>query len=238
MTDQPARSTATLLRRIVVGLIIASFGLAAVLGIIVLLGFPLGDSTGRVLLTTAIVGLFSVGVLCCASLLGRRTQVFGIIGAVVTALTGAFIVWMIWADFFHFEDVFFRAMWTGVAASAGFALSSLLLLLVDRRRPVVRVTLWITLILIGLLFVLTMFSVWIPEFDWDNLIRVYGILAILVALGAIVVPVLSLLLPDTSRAALPHELAERLVAEAAAQGITVEQLVAPVLPPVEPPPGA
>jgi len=70
-------------------------------------------------------------------------------------------------------------------------------------------------------------------------VRVYGILAILVALGAIVVPVLSLLLPDTRQAhGIPHDLAHRLVTAAAAQGITVEQLVAPVLPPAAAPPAA
>jgi len=44
-----------------------------------------------------------------------------------------------------------------------------------------------------------------------------------------VVPVLSLLLPDRRAAVIGARLSERLVAEAERRGITVDELVAPVL---------
>lgn len=234
MTDQTAaapRTTASLLRRILVGLIIASFGLAAVLGIIVLLGVELGEATGKVLATTAIVGAFSVAVLCCASLLGRSAQLVGMIGVIVSILTAVLVIWLVWdGELLSRWESLFRVLWTGVAATAAFALASLLLLLVDRRRSAVRIALFVTLGLIALLFVLTVYMTWAQDIEWEIFSRVYGIVAILTALGAVVVPVLSLLLPDArGRAGVDHALIERLAAEARRRGITVEELVAPVL---------
>lgn len=230
MTDQPAtRSTASLVRRILVGIIIASFGLAAVLGIIVLLGVELGDAAFKVLSTTAVVGAFSVAVLCCAALLGRRGQLVGILGVVVSIATCAFVVWVVWAQPDGWWDGLFRLLWSGVAASAAFSLASLLLLLVDRHRPAVRIGLAVTLVLIALLLALTLYLTWAHDVDGEWFPRLYGIVAILTALGGIVVPVLSLLLPDARARGLDPRLAERLVAEARRRGVTVEELVAPVL---------
>jgi len=234
MTEQTAapRTTVSLLRRIVVGVIIASFGLAAVLGIIVLLGVELGETAGKVLGTTAIVGSFSVAVLCCAALLGRRAQVVGAVGVFVTVLSAVLVIWFVWdSDLWSRWDGVFRVLWTGVAASAAFALASLLLLLVDRRRSAVRVTLAVTLVVVALLLAMTLYLIWARDVDGEIFPRVYGIVAILAALGAVVVPVLSLLLPDSrGRAGIDHALAERLVEEARRRGISVEELVAPVLP--------
>jgi hypothetical protein len=224
-----ARPGISLLRRIIVGVIIAAFGLAAVLGIIVLLGGSLGEIAFRVLGTTAVIGAFSVGVLCCAALVGRRAQVFGMVGVVVTVLSAALVVWNIWVDSHEQWDLVFRLVWTAVAVSSAFALASLLLLLSSRQRPAVRTGLWITLALVALLLALTLYMTWAREIPWDDFARMYGIVAILAALGSIVVPVLSLLLPDRGRAGVPPALAERLVAAAEARGITVEELVEPVL---------
>jgi hypothetical protein len=236
MTDQTTaapRTTASLLRRILVGVIIVSFGLAAVLGIIVLLGVELGEAAGKVLATTAIVGAFSVAVLCCASLLGRRPHMIGVIGVIVSIVTAVLVIWIVWdGELASRWDSLFRVLWTGVAATASLALASLLLLLVDRRRSAVRIGLFVTLGLIALLFVLTAYMAWARDIEWEIFSRVYGIVAILTALGAVVVPVLSLLLPDArARAAVDHALLDRLAAEARRRGITVEELVAPVLAP-------
>lgn len=217
------------LRRVIVGVIIAAFGIAAVLGIVVLLGVEMGETTFRVLGTTAAIGSFSVGVLCCAALIGRRAQLFGIVGVVVTALSAALVVWTIWVDVYEFWDAVFRVLWSGVAASSAFALASLLLLLSDRSRTAVRAGLWITLALIGVLLALTLYLIWVSDVAWDDFGRLYGVVAILTALGAVVVPVMSLLMPDQHASALAHGLSERLVAAAKERGITVEELVAPVL---------
>ena len=63
-------------RRIVVTLVIGSFSVAALLGIIALLGGgELGETEGRVLLTTVIVGVESIAVLCYLAVAGHRDVV-------------------------------------------------------------------------------------------------------------------------------------------------------------------
>ncbi|MDQ2689368.1 MAG: hypothetical protein M3Y29_03720, partial [Chloroflexota bacterium] len=92
-----------------------------------------------------------------------------------------------------------------------------------------------TLALIALLLALTLYLTWARDIPWDDFARLYGIVAILTALGAIVVPVMSLLMPDRhADVVITPALAERLSAAARARGITVEELVAPVLASPEP----
>ena len=241
------RTLAQRVRRIMVWVIVVSFGLAALSGIVVLLGGDLGETAARVIATTALVGAFSVAVLCCLSLVGRRLQVFGFVGAAASVLTLALCLVMLWGDDLRFDDAVFRWLWTGVAATAAFSLASLLLLLADRRRAAVRIGLAITLALFAVVLALVWYLIW-----WSNTIdnevfaRVLGIAGILAALGGVVVPVLSLLLRDASvgsagaasaavdAASLPMaqispELAQRLAAEAARRGVSVDELVAPLL---------
>lgn len=247
MTDNvsslPARPTVSRLRRIVVGVIIGSFGLAALGGIVVLLGGDLGSDAGRVLGTTAIVGAFSVAVLCCLSLLGRRARLFGAIGAVVSTLAAALCIVMLWLQpgYSAPGEVLWKLTWSAVEVSAAFALASLLLLLADRRRPAVRVGLVVTLALFAILLIMSILLIWSTSLGSDVYSRAMGIVAILAALGAVVVPVLSLLMPDVPRGAhlaaetspaslaIAPALAYRIAAEAAKRGVTPEELVAPVL---------
>lgn len=229
-----ARAGAAAVRRVLVWLIIASFGIAAVLGIVVLLGVEIGDTAARVLATTATIGAFSVTVLCGAALLGRPAQVVGVATVAVSILTAGYSVWLIWDDGVYLwdGDAVLKLLLTGISATAALSLASLLLLLSRRRRPVVRIGLGVTLALMALVLVLTLYLIWATNVDDNVFPRVYGIVAILAALGAVVVPVLSLLLPDSTRGrtvSLDPALAERLVATAERRGITVAELVAPVL---------
>lgn len=227
----PSRTSA--LRRIIVWVIIGSFGLAAIGGIVVLLGGRLGETAGKVITTTAVVGVASVAVLCCAALMGRRFGWFGLLGVVFAVATLAYTLWFVWgANHIEFTSAQWQALGTGGAVTAAFAFASLLLLLADRRRPVVRAGLWITIALFAVVLALVVFVIWARDYDDTLVQRVLGIFGILAALGAIVVPVMSLLLRDgTDAAASPvsSELSARLGAEAARRGITVEELVAPVL---------
>lgn len=60
-TGSDIRRTATTIRRAIVAVIVVSFGVAALGGIAVLLSGAMSDTVGRVLPTTALVGVFSVG---------------------------------------------------------------------------------------------------------------------------------------------------------------------------------
>lgn len=249
----PTRSEASRLRRVIVGVIILSFGIAALGGIVVLLGGDLGDPAWKVLATTASVGVFSIAVLCCTALVGRRVQLFGLIGAAISILTLVLLLIQIWREFSFDAEWLWKALFTGVAATVAFSLASLLLLLVDRRRGSVRWGLWITLGLFAAVLLMVWYAIWWSDtIAGDAYPRTLGVLAILAALGAVVVPVMSLLLPDQRPAAAPSadteptqpptggisiELADRLRVEASRRGITVDELVAPVLePPASPTP--
>jgi len=233
MNASPAvPASVSALRRVIVWTIIVSFGIAAIGGIVVLLGANLGEAAGRVLGTTAIVGTFSTAVLCCAALIGSRRQLVGYIGVAVSVVAAGIVTWMIWyqGDYGPYWDAVFRVMWTAVAASGALALASLLLLLADRRRPAVRASLIVTLALFAFDLALIVYLIWASgHIEGDVFPRVLGITSILAALGAVVVPVLSLLLPDRRPAVIAGPVAERLLAEAARRGVTVDELVAPVL---------
>ena len=216
-------------RRVIVAVITVAFGLAALGGIIVLLGGSLGSEGGRVLSTTAVVGAFSVAVLCCAALVGRRLQVFGFVGAAVSVLSAICVVWIVWyrGDYEGLWEVVMRLTWTGVALTVAFSFTSLLLLLADRQQAAVRIGLAITIALFAIVLAMTIYVIWWAEtIEGDIFGRVLGIFGILAALGAVIVPVMSLLLraprpttglSDASRA--------RIDAEAARRGLTPDQLV-------------
>ena len=227
------RTRAQRVRRIMVWVIVASFGLAAISGIVVLLGGDLGDAAARVIATTALVGAFSVAVLCCLSLVGRRVQIFGFVGAAASLLTLLLSLVMLWAQDVLFGDLVFQWLWTGVSATAAASLASLLLLLADRQRSAVRVGLAVTLALFAVVLLMVWYLIWLSDtIQGEGFAR---------ALGGIVVPVLSLLLRDApavnaevdastpSTAGISPELTQLLIAEAARRGVSVEALVAPVL---------
>ena len=216
------------LRRVVVIVIIVAFALAAIGGIVVLLGGELGETALRVIGTTAVVGGFSVAVLCCAALLGRRLEAIGIVGVAVSVIAAAFVIWTIWynGEFGTLWEVLSKVTGTAVALSAALALASLLLLLADRRRAAVRAGLVITLALFAVVAVLIIYLIWASDtVDGQIYPRVLGITAILAALGAVVVPVMSLLMPDVRPGVLSHVAVTRLEGEAIRRGITPDDLV-------------
>jgi hypothetical protein len=242
MTD-PAGRTRTpvsLARRVIVAVIVVSFGVAAISGIVVLLGAEMGPTAWRVLSTTSVVGAFSVAVLCCVSLVGRRLQTFGFVGAGVSVVGAVLVLVALWAQPTWEAEAFWDSLWTAVAASVGFSFASLLLLLADRRRTAVRVGLIVTLALFAIVFVMVIFPVWTDEYGGEYYARVLGIVSILAALGAIVLPVLSLLLRDrqspagdgTGDASLSPASFELLRAEAERRGVTPDELVGALLRPV------
>lgn len=228
---ESVRPRASVLRRVIVGIIIVSFGLAALGGIVVLLGAELGDPAWKVLGTTALVGAYSVAVLCCASLLGRRLQIVGFIGAAVSLVAAAMSIIALWAQPTWEAEIFWKMLWTVVAASVGLSFSCLLLLLADRRQRAVRIGLIVTLILFAVVFALVVYPIWVELDSGEVYSRVLGIASILAALGAIVVPVLSLLLRDRPGSeeersgGLSRTAIAQLEAEASRRGVTPDELV-------------
>lgn len=188
--------------------IIVSFSLAAVVGIIALLSGDFGETQGRIVLTTLLLGATSITALCHLAVADRAMRIVGFVGlaaSTVTLATGLVLIWRDW-DSLGFED------WLKIFATAGiiavsFAHANLLLLLAGRRRAVIRIGLMITLAMIAIVAIMLIVPIVsegdIPgsaheEWYW----RLFGVVGILDVLGTVVVPVLAIFVRDAPAVAV------------------------------------
>lgn len=232
-----APSFAQRIRRWVVILIVASFSIAAVAGIIVLFGDVNSEPAYQVLASTAFIGVFSVAVFCGVVLVGKRWQTFGWVTVTVAILTLLWCLRLVWGEP-SWDEPTVEVTVTACTLSAALSVSSLLLLLAEHRIRAVRLGLFVTLALIGVGVVMVLMPIWgleLDDFDWY--IRAGGVIWILAALGIVVLPVLSIALKNTQT--LPADAAVARLSpasvhhiEAVAQraGITPDELIAHVLP--------
>jgi F0F1-type ATP synthase assembly protein I len=180
-------------RAVIVRLTIGSFSVAALLGVAALLsGGSFGRTEGRVLLTTLLVGVASVAVLCYLATAGTPFQATGIAGGgsvAVPVMTGLLLIWGdLGADP---QDVAGRTFGVGTTVAATLAQACLLLVLGARARPVVRALLVGTLVLASVLAV-SLSVVLVAQDDPPSaVLRGMGVVAILDVLGTVVVSALS-----------------------------------------------
>ncbi|TFV98902.1 hypothetical protein [Orlajensenia leifsoniae] len=230
-------------RRIAVIVIVASFSITALVGIISLLVGSLGDVQWRILGTTSLVGTFSVLALCHLAIVAGAYRWIAAAGLLVSALALLIGLGMIWAP----DDWMFRSTfgWQSFGITAVLAVSAahanLLLILGRRRRPLVRIGLWVTIGLIALLAALLVLEI---ATEWgissDGFTRLIGTVAILDVLGTVVVPVLAIFLRDDADEAAAPEAADstegavvpvssvtaaRLDALRAGRGVSRERLI-------------
>ena len=232
-------ATTAPVRRAIVRLTIGSFSLAALLGIIALLGGDFGETQGRVLLTTVLVGVVSIAVLCYLVTAGRRSQPVGISGGVVVLVPFATALLMIWGDVQHGpSEGLLRTFGVGSVVAATLAQACLLLEMAERSRPGVRRLLVGTLALAAVLA--GMGSALITGYNpsGDGFYRLLGVVAILDVLGSVVAAALlkfgagSAQVAQAARTAtvtIPAELDARLTRAAREQGQDKEQLVSAAL---------
>lgn len=246
----PGRSV-RILRRTIAIVIVVAFSSAAAGGIIVLLGDIESESTYKVIGTTALTGAASVAAFCGATLIGRRTQWFGIATIGMAVIAMVLCLWFLWGDPYadadNYElDEFLFQMLSSFALLASVASVSSLILLLTARTRVVRVGLPITLGLLTAGTCLVLVTIWVEsawELEW--LTRVNGIVWILAALGVVIVPLTSLLVKagptlavqspasastgatgsGSDRSTLSPSTRDRLEAAACAGGITADELV-------------
>ncbi|WP_141879971.1 hypothetical protein [Homoserinimonas aerilata] len=231
------------LRRIAIIVVVVSLSVTALIGIITLLtGGDFGETQGRIMLTTLVIGVFGVLALCDLAIAGRRYEWAGYVGILASAAALAICLLLIWDDnSSQYPDALWKTLWLATIAATSLAQANLLLLLADRRRTAVRVGLWATLGLIALLAVLIALLVLTDgEIGSDGYARFLGTVAILDVLGTIVVPVIGAILRDGGQeqparpdgelaVTLPPETAEALTRIAAARGIPSTVLAAEVL---------
>ncbi|MDQ3157485.1 MAG: ribbon-helix-helix domain-containing protein [Actinomycetota bacterium] len=222
------------LRSLVVKLVIGSFSVAALMGIIALLaGGSFGETEGRILLTTVIVGVTSIAVLCYLATAGKLFQVVGLIGGVTVFVPFAVALWLTWFDE-NGDSVIWRIFGIGVTVSASIAQACLLLALAYDSRPIVRRLLLGTLALIAVIAVLII----IPIVDGSDLTdtywRFFGVVAILDVLGTITVAALQKFLPEDRQQAgreplLSTALDSRIADAARARGVSRAELLTEAL---------
>ncbi|WP_349902827.1 hypothetical protein [Parafrigoribacterium humi] len=214
-------------RRIAIIVIIVSLSLTALIGIVTLVTGSLGDVQGKIMLTTLIIGASSVVALCDLAVLGRRVRAVGIAGLIAAVLSLITALLLVWGD--SSSELVVKTFALAGIAAVSIAHASLLLLLSERRRPAVRIGLWITVALIALLLALLYVAILSDGEVWSGgYTKLVGTVAILDVLGTIVVPVVSLFLRDNAAGAsltvtVPPALAARLGGAAQASGMSPEQ---------------
>lgn len=225
------------LRRIIVALVIGSFSLAALLGIAALVGGgEFGETEGQVLLTTLVVGIESVAVLCYLTVAGHRLAFVGLAGGLVSLVATGTALLLVWGYDDSFDSDIWQLLGIAVTLAASLAQASLLLGLV--RRPRLQVPLWLTLgaaAVVALMIVGPILQESDPGGDYW---RVFGIVAILDVLGTLVLVALAAFgrreapvsLRETSQlVALPPETQRRILETAGTRGVTPAVLVAEAL---------
>lgn len=223
------------LRSVVVKLVIGSFSLAALMGIIALLaGGSFGETEGRILLTTVIVGATSIAVLCYLAAADRPFRVVGLIGGLSALAPSALSLWLTWGGDDGASDNLWRILGIGITVSASIAQACLLLALAYDSPSLVRRLLFSTLGLIAVVAVLII----IPIIDGSDLNdtywRLFGVVAILDVLGTITVSALQKFLPgdkaQTDREPVLSTALDSRIADAAqARGVSKTQLISEAL---------
>jgi len=229
MNEKPSDTAP--IRRLVVALTIGSFSIAALMGVIALLGGGnFGEREGQVLVTTLIVGTTSVAMLCYLATAGTRFQAVGVVGGIVVLAPFATSLLMVWAD--EIVGDLYQLFGVGITLAATLAQLSLLLALAgDRSR--VRVVLWATVVLASVVAVIVSGMI-AAEDGSDGLFRFLGVLAILDVLGTVVTLALALF---GNRSAddpgapvrIPPRLEQQVSAAAAEQHVPRDQVVADAL---------
>ena len=217
-------------RRVVTTLVIGSFSVAALLGIIALLGGgELGETEGKILLTTVIVGVESIAVLCYLAVAGRRTAWVGLAGGLVSLVPFGIALALTWGGYDGDAPVW-DVFGVGVTIAATLAHACLLLAL-DRGR--LRLLLALTLITMAIVASMICNAILNGEDLGDLYWRTFGVVAILDVLGTVVFAALGIFgrrtQPDGEPDLLSPALESRVIDAARSRGVSPSQLVSDAL---------
>jgi len=170
------------LRRLVLGLTIGSFSIAALLGVIALLsGGEFGETQGRVLGTTVAVGVACVAILCCMATDDTPYTKLGVVGGIVVLWPTVQALMMIWGFDPAGDGTFYQIFGLGLIIGGTLAQACLLLGNgghIARIRPLMLSTLAVA----AVLAVIGCVEILLEDGSWW---RVMGVLGILDALGTV-----------------------------------------------------
>jgi hypothetical protein len=184
------------LRTIFLWSLIISLSLAAAIGVVAILMPGFGRTQERILVTSLIVGGFSLPALSCSIVLGRRRFValmwVGIASAFAAAALWAVVTWWdawIWSN--NWDELVIKSAITFTMATVWIMHCGLFRLL-RLDRPAHRPVRAATVALVAVLGALLLYVFWWEDYDeWSG--RTAGVLAILSTCGTIVTPILALL---------------------------------------------
>jgi len=215
------------LRRIVSTVVIVSFSIAALLGIVALLsGGDFGETEADVLLTTVIVGVESVALLCYLAAVGKPFVGVAYVGAPVSLLAAAIALYLTWGGDGGEDDFFdlVQAFGVLVTVAATLAQASLLLALTARHR--MTALLGGTLVAVTVVAVMVVTAIVGEDVTDDGYWRILGVAGILDVLGTVVLTAVSAFRrPAPEQAAVSGSAQQRLVLAAKERGTTPDQLL-------------
>ena len=219
------------LRKLVVWLVIGSFSIAALMGIVALLGGgDFGETEGHILLTTVIVGLESIAVLCYLAVSGRPTWLVGIVGGLVSLVPFGIALALTWGGYDGDSPVW-DTFGVSVTIAASLAQVCLLLALAGRRR--IGVGLAGTLIAIAVVAAMISYAIVDGSGLGDGFWRTFGVIAILDVLGTVVLAAMKAFGHDKEADAKPRLLTPameaRIAAAAKERGVSPAALVTEAL---------
>lgn len=217
-------------RRAVAALVIGSFSIAALFGIIALIGGgELGETEGKVLLTTVIVGVESIAMLCYLAVSGRRTAIVGISGSLVSLVPFGIALWLTWVEY-DGDTSLWDTFGVSVTIAATLAHACLLLALHHGRRGLLLAG---TLVAMAVVAAMICNAILNGENLGDLYWRVFGIVAILDVLGTVVYAALGLFsrrrADDGEPDLMTPALESRVIDAAQSRGVSPSQLISDAL---------
>jgi hypothetical protein len=224
-----------------------SLSITALIGIVTILTGTGGEIQSKIILSTLVIGLFSVLALCDLAVFNRRFRLTGFLGIAAAVVALAMSLILIWGNWVYDDtsNTVWKTLWVATIIAVTLAHANLLIPVALNRQPAIRLALYVELCLVAFLSILLLLLVLTDAtVSSDAYTRLVAIVAILDVLGTIVVPVLARLLGDrgvTPGAAdatdaedaaasvrltidVPRAVADQLAAVAAAQSTTLEQV--------------
>lgn len=169
--------------------------MAAGAGILTLLVGTFELVQARILLTTLLIGVYSIISLCCMTVMSGRFAVWGVLGIGVTSLSLLLGLFAVWVDFESNWEVFSQILkYFAVFGILGVSIGhqSLLLRLVGRVNGRTKLLILGTVVVISIVAVMLVLPLLLEDFALGDLYwRLLGVFAILDVLGSIVTPVMA-----------------------------------------------
>lgn len=217
------------LRKLVIYLVIGSFSIAALMGIIALLGGDFGDTQAKVLLTTVIVGAESIAVLCYLAVAGKPTAVVGIVGGLVSLVPFVLALALTWGGYDGDQPVW-ETFGVSITIAASIAQGCLLLAVADRKK--LGWMLIATLLAIAIVAGMITLAILDGADFGDDFWRIFGIVAILDVLGTVVLAAIKVFdrdRPTGEPALMTTALESRITTAAKERGVSPATLISDAL---------